>query len=869
MARLYLLIALLLAPRVARAEDVRAHAQRITSSLTIDGHLDEAAWQAAPKQSHFIQRYPKDGAKADVETSFAILYDDSAIYVGVWAADPEPAKIKNLLTRRDVDVLSDLVVIAFDSYHDRRTAFGFQLNAAGVQRDMLVFDDSNQDDTWDAVWTGNSLITPEGWTAEFRIPLNQLRYAGDGANDWGFQMLRVVGRTNEQSTWSPWPRSSPEIVSHFGVVDGIANLKPARRLEFLPYITGGIDRMPIDIGDPINDHIGKKFNLGLDLKYGLGPAFTLSATINPDFGQVEADPSMVNLSANELFFAEKRPFFLEGTDLFRLPIGNGDNSIEGSFYSRRIGAAPNDPDVAYDYIKKPQSTAIYGAAKLTGKTRGGWSVGVFDAVTAGETATLSDSMGRHDLTVAALTNYAMARVKRDFRGGATTLGGSLTAVDRALGDTPLVDVLHDQAYTAGTQFSHRFAERAWQADIAILGSYVHGSELAIAGTQQLQRHLFQRPDASYLTFDPHRTSMSGYDITASLGQFGDTKHWRYGSGLDIRSPGLELNDMGFQQSADRIGNFLWMQYREDEPGKYLLNWQANHDIFYVADFAPEVEVFGYECNAHGQFANYWGIGGGCSINHGILDTGALRGGPALAGTTSYNAFANINTDGRKAVWANLSANLGIDPESHTEVGSVDLGATIQARSNVDLFIGPSWSSRHDPMQYVSEVDDAVTGKPHYIFGTIDQTTMSLTLRANWTFSPHLALQVYAQPFIATGRYTELKDVDHPRARRFEDRFHTFGGAEIRETDGTYFVDRNRDGTAEIAFSHPDFNFRQLRSTIVLRWEYRPGSSIFAIWSHGQTSSADTRFMLDHDLGELGRAPSEDIVMIKANYWIGL
>ena len=857
-----------LAP-TARADDVRAHARRITSPPTIDGHLDEAAWQAAPKQSHFTQRFPKDNVKADAETTFAILYDDSAIYVGVWAADAEPAKIKNLLTRRDVDVLSDLVIIGFDSYRDRRTAFAFQLNAAGVQRDTLIFDDSNQDDTWDAVWTGNSAITTEGWTAEFRIPLNQLRYASDGSHEWGFQILRIVGRTSEQSTWSPWPRSAPEVVSHFGIVDGIDHLKPSRRLELLPYVTGGLDRTPIDAGDPINDHVGAKGNLGIDLKYGLGPAFTLSATINPDFGQVEADPSMINLSANELFFAEKRPFFLEGTDLFRLPIGNGDNVIEGSFYSRRIGAAPADPAASYDYIKKPPSTAIYGAAKLTGKTTGGWSVGVFDAVTGRESATLAGADGTHNVIVAPLSNYAMARVKRDLRAGKTTLAGSLTAVDRALDGTPLAATLHDQAYTGGAQVSHRFASNAWQADLSILGSYVHGSETAIAATQQLQRHLFQRPDATYLTFDPHRTSLSGYDVTASIGQFGDSKHWRFGTGLDLRSPGLELNDMGFQQSSDRIGNFLWMQYRDDEPHDVLLNWQANHDVFYIANFAPELESYGYDCNAHAQFLNYWTLGVGCNLDHVLLDTGALRGGPALAGTTSYAGFANITSDARKAVWATVNGSVTIDPDAHTETGEVDLGATIQARSNLDLYVGPSWSSRHDPLQYVDRVDDAVTGAPHYLFGTIDQTTLSLTMRANWTFSPHLALQVYAQPFIAAGRYSELKDVDHPRARRFDDRFHTFTGSESREADGNIYVDRNHDGVDEITVARPDFNFRQLRSTVVLRWEYRPGSNVFAIWSHGQTSSADSRYMLGHDLAALGRAPSEDIVMIKVNYWIGL
>jgi len=266
------------------------------------------------------------------------------VYVGVWADDPQPEQIRALLTRRDVDAPADAVTVAFDSYHDRRTAYAFQLNAAGVQRDMLLFDDSNSDDTWDAVWTGGVSVTPTGWTAEYRIPLSQLRFASADSQEWGLQLLRVVGRTGEQDSWSPWPRSAPQVVSKFGVVDGIDHVGGGTRLELLPYATAGIDRMPIDAGDPLNASNHWRRNAGLDLKYGLGPAFTLSATLNPDFGQVEADPSKINLSASELFFAEKRPFFLEGMDLFKLPIGNSDNGVEGAFYSRRIGAAPATPD---------------------------------------------------------------------------------------------------------------------------------------------------------------------------------------------------------------------------------------------------------------------------------------------------------------------------------------------------------------------------------------------------------------------------------------------------------------------------------------------------------------------------------------------
>lgn len=854
------------AARAAHA-DVRAHAVRRTGAISIDGHLDDPAWATAPRQSGFVQRFPKDGAPAQMPTEFAILYDDHALYVGVWMTDPEPSKIRRRLTRRDADVLADAVVIGIDSYHDRRTAYAFQLNAAGVQRDMLLFDNSNQDDTWDAVWTGDASVNAQGWSAEFRIPLNQLRFSTSDVHEWGFQVLRIVGRTQEQASWSPWPRSSPEVVSRFGTVDGIDHLRAGRRLELLPYVTAGFEAMPVEAGDPLNDSFVAKHNLGLDLKYGLGPAFTLSATINPDFGQVEADPSQVNLSANELFFAEKRPFFLEGVDLFKLPIGTGDGTVEGAFYSRRIGAAPAEPDADYAYIDAPQATAIYGAAKLTGKTRGGWSLGVLDAVTGQEKATISDADGvRSEPVVAPLTNYAVGRIKRDLNDGRTSLGLSASAVNRSLADTPLVATFRDQAYTAGAQLTHRWGHNAWSADIHAVGSYVHGSEDAIAETQQAARHLYQRPDSDDAHFDPTRTSLAGFGATWMVGKLGETKHVRYGFGGDLRTIGLELNDLGFQINSDRILPFLWAQYREDDPGDQVLNWQVSGDVLAVATFEPRINEYGLECNGSVQLANYWNFAAGCLLDRQRWEVSALRGGPAMRSEPRTQGWVNITTDTRKAVWLSLNA-YGTRVWHRDQLdGGMDLGINVQARSNIDVFVGPSIAERDDPMQYVDEVDDTM-GQTHYVFARIRQHSAGMTMRVNWTFSPHLTLQAYAQPFVASGRYLELKDIDDPHARQFEDRF-TLLGRSTTLADGTYTT-RTAAG-ASYSYDRPDFNFRQLRSTVVVRWEYRPGSTVFAIWSHGRTSEGDDgRFRLGSDLSELAHADQENVVMVKANFWIGL
>ncbi len=843
----------------------RAHATRRSSSISIDGRLDEAQWSNAPRQGGFTQRFPKDGAKASQDTQFALLYDDDAIYVGVWANDPEPTKIRRTLTRRDVDALADAVLIGIDSYHDRRTAYVFQLNAAGVQRDMMLFDDMAQDDTWDAVWTGNVAITPQGWTAEVRIPLNQLRFASGDKHEWGLQVVRMVARNQEQTAWSPWPRTGNAIVSRFGVVDGIEVNKPARRLELLPYASAGVQTQPIDEGDTLNPETSALGNLGVDVKFGLGPAFTLSATINPDFGQVEADPSQVNLSANEVFFAEKRPFFLEGVDLFKLPIGSGGDLIEGAFYSRRIGAAPPEPDMDYDFIRAPTSTTIYTAAKLTGKTPSGWSVGVLDAVTGEESATVVDAAGTEmNPIVAPLTNYAVARVKRDLRGGKTMVGTSATAVHRALSGTPLEAINHDQAYTAGAQMTHRWDDDAWELDVHGVGSLVHGSPAAITRTQELNRHLFQRPDATHVEVDTTRTSLSGVGASWAVGRSGQTKHWRWAQGGDLRTPGLELNDVGFQFFSDRLETWGWLEYREDEPGDTVNNWRAEVVPFQVSSLEPQLLTYGGNAAISAQLTNYWTFRNSWHVEAGGWDVMALRGGPALRTNTGVNANVSIATDSRKDLrgefWVNGHRNFVADAIQVNTGGA----AYIQARSNIDVFVALDWTQRTDPLQYIDQVEDTA-GRLHYMFGTIAQTVVSLTTRVNWTFSPKLSLQIYAQPFVAAGDYSELKDVDNPHARKFEDRFHTLMGNEYSETEDTISVSHN--GT--YSFDRPDFNFGELRSTVVLRWEYRPGSAVFAIWSHGRTNSVDNGFDLAKDITDLGRAPGEHIVMVKANYWIGL
>jgi hypothetical protein len=459
------------------------------------------------------------------------------------------------------------------------------------------------------------------------------------------------------------------------------------------------------------------------------------------------------------------------------------------------------------------------------------------------------------MPLAALTNYAVARVKRDFREGATSIGASATAVDRKL-DGTLVDTTRDQAYTGGLQLSHRWDNNAWDADVRAVGSFVRGSANAIAATQTDTVHLYQRPDATDAHLDPTRRSLDGLGLTYVAGRIGNTEHWRVGTGGDLRTPGLELNDAGFQQQADRFTPYLWGEYHDNAPGDYLLSLSVNSDVFTISNAEPTLLSYGLEAGTNMQFENYWALNVYTNVARNIWDPVALRGGPALHVDPATNSNATLQTDNRKWLMLSVSPRYAHSFDSGAYNAGVDLGATIQARSNIDLYVGPSFSHRRDPMQYVAEADDAA-GMPHYILSGISQNTLSLTTRVNWTFSPHLSLQVYAQPFIATGSYFDLKDVDNPHAERFEDRFTV-----IARDYASY--------AGPLVFDKPDFNVRQLRSTIVLRWEYRPGSTVFAIWSHGQTSTVDNGgFHPWDDSAALAHASQQNLVMVKANYWIGL
>lgn len=818
----------------AHAADRSLSATRAQGPIAIDGALDEASWREAGVGTGFWQRAPNEGGPPAHETEFRVLYDHDTLYVGVRAHDDQPALIRDILSRRDQESPADWIEIGIDAYNDKRTARVFAVNPAGVQRDYLVFNDNQIDVGWDAVWSASARIDAQGWSAELAIPLNQLRFAPAAEQVWGIQVIRTVGRSKEKTSWTPWPTSSDQLVSRFGQLDGITGVNPPRRIELRPYAVGSLSYA----GDTELDG-----DIGADFDVGLSNNVTLTGTVNPDFGQVEADPSQVNLTADEIFFAEKRPFFLEGTDIFQFGLSSNDLGTEGLFYSRRIGSA---------------GATIYGAAKLSGKTGSGWSFGSLAALTSAD----------------GLTGYTVSRLKKDLNRGRTNLGVALTSVNRRFDDQATADLLHEQAYGLGLQLSHRFARDRWLANARLLGSYVHGSRAAIASTQRSSQRYLHRPDADHLDYDPTRTGLTGAGLIASIAKVAGT--WQYTLGVDARSPELELNDIGFQQTADYVKPSAFVQYRLTNPSPAFNEVYMRVNAHAIGDFsATPSEIMG-DVEWGATLSNYWN--GFVALNwfERPWDPRLLRGGPALRADDWVGGGVGVVSDARAPLRFELTSLLRLVPANDSWWLTLYPAMTWQISSNFDIGITPIYSQRRWDEQYVTTVTDT-EGVPQYLLAEIDQTTLAFTVRVNYTFTPALTLQLYAQPFASAGAYRDYKTVANARARSRAARFDLVGDGEGVETDACeggggdcYYVDRDGDGVSDYSFARADFNFRELRSNLVLRWEYLPGAALFAVWSHGRAGFAgDGDFALGREARGLVDAAGEHVFLLKLSYWHGL
>jgi hypothetical protein len=828
----------------------------------VDGRLNDAAWRAGPLHASFVQRDPDQGLPPTEPTEFRVVYSDEAVYIGVRAWDSRPGEISAQLTRRDEESPSDRVVIAIDSYRDRRTAFVFAVNPAGVKQDWYIFDDGYEDDTWNAVWDVGCTMDSLGWIAEFRIPFSQLRFTTADEQVFGFQIVRHLNRLNEETHWQLMPREESGVVSLYGDLEGIRGITPPRRAEFMPYVSAsGLWNEKI-VGDPFNTGSDRDLRAGLDLNVGVTSNLSLSATVNPDFGQVEADPAVVNLTAFETFFPEKRPFFKEGLDMFRFRL----MGMEQLFYTRRIGRAPQGTADSRDgFAQNISETTIYAAAKLSGKTSNGWTVGLLDALTGQERAQVVGSAGNtYEDPVEPLTNYFVGRLAKDFREGLTRVGAFTTSVNRRLPAN--LEWLRTSAYSLGLDLSHRFSDDAWSVSGTLVGSHVRGSQEAIDRTQTSSARYYQRPDNDHVDYDPTRTSLSG--IAGDIIVEKRTGSWRGAVGFDTRSPGLEVNDVGFLRRSDRIAQFVWLQRLWLEPGTLFRRAELNFRQNSTFTYGWERTKLDLSLRGNVDFLNYWHAYLGFDRYFEHLVTGALRGGPALLSSASWSSWAGFSTDSRKPL------RVAIEGAVYREVQADSWGYEMvtplrwRPASNVDFTLSPRLLRIHDAWQYLQTT--AVADSSHYIFGALDQTTASMRLRANVTLTPNMSIQLYAEPFVSTGEYVRLRDVLDPKAPTFGGRFRDFTDDDLSVVDGEIWIDVDRDGAGDINVAQPDFRVISFRSNLVLRWEYILGSTLFLVWQHGRSAENDSsQFQVWDGIQQMFRLPAENVFVLKLNYWLSL
>lgn len=813
-----------------------ATAARASVAPVLDGRDDDALWALAPAITQFRQHDPVEDGDPRYRTEARVGYDAKYLYVFVRAFDPAPDSVMAFLSRRDARTSSDYIHLMVDSYLDRRTGFRFSVNPVGVKRDFYISNDGNEDASWDGVWEVATAVDTLGWTAEYRIPFGQLRFPAGDSHTFGFAIWREIARHNERISWPLFRRSKTGLVSQWGEVSGFEGIATPRRLEVLPYTVATNAPRPSPGGA-----IGREqsFAFGADVKYGVTSNLTLDGTVNPDFGQVEADPAVLNLSAFEQFFEERRPFFLEGAGIFSFAGGGGGNGGGGTslFYSRRIGRAPQLGGLYYDQ-DNPSNSTILGAAKLTGRTAGGLNVGFLNALSDRET-------GAGGRTIEPRTNTLVTRLQQDLRGGNSGVGMMLTATNRALDDDSRA-YLRQDAYAVGIDARHRFWGNNFQLTGSAVASRISGSATSMLSAQRSAVHYFQRPD-SRLRVDSSATSMTGTRFGIGIGKTGGGVT-RFHSGVTTASAGFDVNDAGFLTRADVTNNGNWFGLQFQEPTKFyrrvfinLNQWNDwNTDGLHLNS--------GANLNINGELPNQWWFWTGFNVN-GIgesFDDRASRGGPALRRNLRRNGWLGFQTDQRSPLNATLQGYFVLADVSGSTEWGIDPSLNFRVASRLQGSVGLHLSAgTYDAQWYRNTTDASGT---HYTFARLDQRTTSLTTRVDYTMTPTLSLQVYAQPFITAGDYSDLRELDDPRAARYEDRFQPFAGPDPA-----------------------DFNVKQFRSNTVLRWEYRPGSVLFFVWQQGrgQYGRDPGSFDIWRDYRNLFNVRSDNTFLIKGSYWFSL
>jgi hypothetical protein len=811
------------APRTAADAGTAVRAAR---PPVIDGRSDDDVWTLAPPMTRFRQFQPGEDLDPTFATEVRAAYDDHYLYVIVRAFDPHPDSIQKLLSRRDVKTASDQLKIVIDAYHDRRSGVELMVNPAGVKRDGSIYSDVTEDMSWDGVWDAGVTVDALGWIAEFRVPFSQLRFNPKETHEFGFGVWRDIARLNERDAWPVYRTSINALASQLGTLGGITGIGPPRRLELLPYaVVKNVTEPTATAFRGVN-----RATLGLDVKAGLTSNLTLDATVNPDFGQVEADPAVLNLSAFEIRFEERRPFFQEGAGLYRCA-----GPCEGIFYTRRIGRSPQLRASAND----PAFTNITGAAKLTGRFGNGVAIGVIDAVTERVT-------GGAATTIEPRTNYLIFRALRELNGGRAQFGTEVTDVRRQL-DAATEPYLRRAATAAIFQGYANLWNDEWRA-MAYLGlSRVEGSRSAIAYTQQNSVHYFQRPDHE-ARYDSTRTSLGGEAVGAALTKLKGSL--RYELRLRAASAGIELNDLGFVSLVNDIQVRHEFQLFQLVPSRLFRQAFSliSAEQHWTTGGLPAAQLVSLHTSA--SFNNNWGgaITGSLSDLGGANCVSCARGGPALRQSPKQGIRFDLVGDPRPLVVPSAALRVGASDEGRSWYRGGDLGASVRLASRFSASLAASFDEVVNDQQWVANYGSMFSDTSHYTFARLDQSILALTARANWTATPTLSFQLYAQPFVTSGAFSEWRQLAAPRSPTYDGRFRAYAG--------------------RAALDAYNFNFKQFNSNAVIRWEFRPASVLFLVWQQGRTDSALNAGTFDapRDVRDLFSAHPDNTFLLKMSYW---
>lgn len=864
-------VAVAAAPGSGPAE---VRAIRATSPVVIDGVISESAWQSAPVTSGLRQQRPNEGADPTQRTEVRVLYDDQALYVGARMFDAHADSIVRTLARRDYGMRSDVFTLFLDLQHDRRSGYFFGLSAAGTLYDGTLQNDIERSSTWDGVWEGRTKVDAEGWTAELRIPFSQLRFARADVQEWGINFERSLGRGFEENYLAFAPANESGFVSRFPTLTGIERVSPGRAIEIMPYGTSKAEYLQHEPLDPFNDGSRLAPNAGGDLRMPLGSRLTLNATVNPDFGQVEVDPAVVNLSNVETFFPEKRPFFVEGSSIFNAGQQGASNYWSFDlpqptfFYSRRIGRAPAGSLPDAEFADVPNGTTILGAAKVSGKLGSSVNFGTLHAVTARERADLQQrDLSRVDgLEVEPFTYYGVGRVFKEYAERRHGIGVIGTLVARNFESPRLEDEFNRSSLTTVADGWHFLdAGKAWVLSGWVGGSNVTGSPARITALQTSPRHYFQRPDAKSYVVDPAATSLSGLGGRLWLNK--EKGNWMSNSALGFLSPGLEMNDLGYLSQADLIGGHVGTGYRWTKPTRHVKNHNLVGALFGATNFDGDLVSAGAFTEAFWWYSNNWCLDLSATYNPETVNPRRSWGGPLMLSRPNSSLGLFMDTDGSRVRYYYLNLYGSTQSSEDSWSWGASPGITWKPAANLQFSLGPDFNRSRDDAYYFATLDDAAATATYgrrYLFADLEQTTLGATVRASISFTPTMSLQVYGQPLIATGSYRNVKELARPRSLEFIGP----GAGEWTYDSATNLFDPDGAGPADP--STRDFNFKSLRGNAVFRWEYRPGSTLYLVWTQERADVESTSaFNVGPSFRRLVSADADNIFLAKVTYYLNM